>query len=319
MRVLWTHNFDPARLNAGCFMYTAARGMAALGVDVRLEYLGNLRNPRTLAASQRHVRRIAGDFDLVHAQYGSACAIATSRCGAPSIVSLRGSDWNTVPGSSPSQWLHTKLAHLLTRTTLTRFHAAVCVSQRMARDVAAVAPRLHIEVIPSAIDLSRWPVRTSLRPGPRPPHRVLFVANNPLDPNKGARLLYAAAKLAAERVGEIQVVSATGVAHDDMPALVASCDAVACASKSEGWPNSVKEALACGLPFVSTDVSDLRLIANIEPSCQIAESNPESFANALCSVLSHGGLPPLRRHVEAMDLIASSRRLLALYQRLAAA
>jgi glycosyltransferase involved in cell wall biosynthesis len=147
---------------------------------------------------------------------------------------------------------------------------------------------------------------------------VLFTANNPLDPNKGAELLYAAAKLAAVRVGEIHVVRATGVAHDDMPALVASCDAVACASKTEGWPNSVKEALACGLPFASTDVSDLRLIANIEPSCQIADSNPKSFADALCSVLSQVGLPPLRRHVEAMDLVASSRRLLALYERLVA-
>ena len=319
MRVLWTHNFDPARLNAGCFMYTAARGMTALGVDVRLENLGNLRNPRTLAAARRHIRNIASNFDLVHAQYGSACALATSGCGVPSIVSLRGNDWNSVPRSSPSQWLHNQSALLLTRVALPGFHAAVCVSHRMARDVAAVAPRLHIEVIPSAIDLSRWPVRTSLRVGPRPPHRVLFTANDPLDPNKGSQLLDAAVQLAAVRVGEIHVVCATGVAHDAMPALVASCDIVACASKSEGWPNSVKEALACGLPFVSTDVSDLRLIADIEPSCQIADSNPISFANSLCAVLSQTELPPLRRHVEPMDLVASSCRMLALYERLVAA
>lgn len=316
MRVLWTHNFDPARLNAGCFMYTAARGMAALGVDVRLEYMGNLRSPSRLAAARRHIRRIAGDFDLVHAQYGSACALATSHCGVPSVVSLRGNDWYLGSAVLHRMWLHTRLAHLLTRAALPGFHAAVCVSNRMARMVAAVAPRLPIEVIPSAIDLTRWPVRTSPRPGPRPPHRVLFTANNQLDPNKGARLLDAAVSLASARVGEIQVVRATGILHDDMPALVASCDVVACASKSEGWPNSVKEALACGLPFVSTDVSDLRMIADIEPSCRIAAANPAAFADALCAVLSQTGLPPLRRHVEPMDLAASSRRLLMLYERL---
>ena len=316
MRVLWTHNFDPARLNAGCFMYTAARGMAALGVDVRLEYLGNLRSPIRLAAARRQIRRIASNFDLVHAQYGSACALATSCCGLPSVVSLRGNDWYV--RRFGQRWLHNKLAHLFTRAALPAFHAAVCVSHRMAREVAAIAPRLPIEVIPSAIDLSRWPARTSPRPGPRPPHRVLFTANNQLDPYKGARLLDAAVSLATARVGEIEVVRATGIDHDAMPALVASCDVVACASKTEGWPNSVKEALACGLPFVSTDVSDLRMIAEIEPSCRIAAADPAAFADALCAVLSQTGLPPLRRHVEPMDLAASSRRLLALYERLVA-
>jgi glycosyltransferase involved in cell wall biosynthesis len=137
-----------------------------------------------------------------------------------------------------------------------------------------------------------------------------------MDPNKRARLLEAAVPIAAARVGEIEVVRATGIDHDAMPALVASCDAVACTSKGEGWPNSVKEALASGLPFVSTDVSDLRMIADIEPSCRIAAADPIAFADALCAVLTQTSLPPLRHHVEPMDLAASSRRLLSLYERL---
>ena len=45
MRVLWTQNFDPAILDKGCFMYSAYEGLRDAGVDVQLEYLGNLRSP----------------------------------------------------------------------------------------------------------------------------------------------------------------------------------------------------------------------------------------------------------------------------------
>ena len=40
MRVLWTHNFSPTTLNAGCFMYTALAGLRALGVHVHLALHG---------------------------------------------------------------------------------------------------------------------------------------------------------------------------------------------------------------------------------------------------------------------------------------
>jgi len=121
----------------------------------------------------------------------------------------------------------------------------------------------------------------------------------------------------AEReIGEIEVVRASGIDHEAMPALVSSCDAVACTSETEGWPNSVKEALACGIPFVATDVGDLAAIAQTEPSCRIAAADPEAFAKGLCEVLTSPLMRVLRRHVESMDLPESSQQLKSLYDEL---
>ncbi len=78
MRVLWTHNFNSAKLNAGCFMDTALRGLRDIGVDVQLEYLGNLRSPFQIMSSRKRICALSRKFDVVHAQYGSACAWVTS-------------------------------------------------------------------------------------------------------------------------------------------------------------------------------------------------------------------------------------------------
>ncbi|MFZ4722036.1 MAG: glycosyltransferase family 4 protein [Phycisphaerales bacterium] len=319
MRVLWPHNFDPSRLNCGCFMYTAARGLMDLGVDVRLEYLGNLRNPIAIAAARRRVERIAADFDVVHAQYGSACSLATSACGQPAVVSIRGNDWNVYSASAHPLWLHTRVARCMTMSALRGYRAVVCVSHRIAQELSRhCRADTEVLVLPSAIDLSLWPETLSVQQERRQMHRVLFTSNTKCDPIKRAWLLKRAVAIASARVGRIEVVLATGIPHEEMPALVASCDAVACTSETEGWPNSVKEALACGIPFVSTDVSDLWAIANSEPSCRIVEPNPESFAQGLCEVLAAGRDPNLRRHVLHMGLEPASRSLLALYERLAA-
>jgi len=317
LRVLWTHNFDPTRHNAGCFMHTAARGMEAIGVEIRLEYLKNLRNPLAIAAARRRVRRLAKGFEVVHAQYGSACALATFGCGIPAVMSIRGNDWNLHSETLHPLWLHTRLARGMTRVALRGFRAITCVSKRIGQEVAReTQPDTAVVVLPSPIDLARWPVRTDTGVGRRPPYRVLFTANNPKDPIKRVHLLEAACAIAARKIGKIEVVRATGIDHEAMPALVASCDAIACTSETEGWPNSVKEALACGIPFIATDVSDLGAIAQTEPSCRIAAADPEAFAKGLCEVLTSPVPRGLRRHVESMDLPESSRQLKSLYEEL---
>ena len=94
IRALWTHNFAPERPNSLVFVDIAADGMRACGVDVHLEYLGNLRSPTGLAAARKRVAAMTKGFDLVHAQYGSACALATAGAeGLPKVVSVRGNDY----------------------------------------------------------------------------------------------------------------------------------------------------------------------------------------------------------------------------------
>jgi len=96
MRILWTHNFNiEANENNGVFMFNAAKKLQSLGLDLTLKYLGNLRSVTNIIRKQKYIKKIAKDFDLVHAQYGSACALVTSVIDScPKVLTLRGSDWN---------------------------------------------------------------------------------------------------------------------------------------------------------------------------------------------------------------------------------
>ena len=319
MRVLWTHNFNLAKLNAGCFMHTALRGLQDIGVDVQLEYLGNLRSPFQMMSSRKRICALSRNFDVVHAQYGSACAWATSAIeDTPLIVTLRGSDFLIGETSWNIVGLHNLCARALTISVLHRFSAVCAISNRMAREITSGGLAKQIIVLPSPLDLDLWRPKAfeNHTPNSSAPKNVLFTAQNINVPNKGYALCQRVIKLANNQIQNVQLNVATGIQHADMPQFVANCDAVLCTSKSEGWPNSVKEALACNIPFVSTDVSDLNEIAMQDSSCRVCKPVPELLAKALCEVLQAPRPTNLRRHVEMMDLKSSSIRLYEIYKSL---
>ena len=301
-------------MNAGCFMHTAANGLRALGVDVHFEFLGNLRSPCNLLAARKRVRLRARDFDIVHAQYGSACAFVTAGVDdRPTAVTVRGNDWNLHNQTFHPLYFHTRLARAMTRDSLGKFSAVLPVSNRLAKEIAQEVPVSRINVMPSPIHLDLWKARMYVK---HVTHNVLFTANAPHDPIKRFSLCERTIAIAKQNIGDVTLKIASGIPYTDMPSFVANCDAVLCTSETEGWPNSVKEALACNVPFVSTDVSDLSEIADQENNCRVCEPDPNSLARNLCEVLRSPRSQSLRRHVEHMDLKPLSERLMRIYESL---
>lgn len=78
-------------------------------------------------------------------------------------------------------------------------------------------------------------------------------------------------------------------ARTDVRDLLGAMDVFALASRWEGMPNALMEAMATGLPVVASDVDGVRaLIRHGETGWRVPAGDPQAMAGALLSVLRDG-------------------------------
>lgn len=321
LRCLWVHNFDPAIPAGGVFMHTLADAMQECGVDVDLLYTGKLSSPLEIWRARTLLREIEGSFDIVHAQYGSMCSLVASASKIRKLLSLRGSDWYDIPVGPWPQRLHGALANFLTRRGLPHYDRVVVMSHHMRQALEKYnkTQAQHIDVLPDGLNLElfqpmdRQACRQALGQGDDHRPWVLLTTLLEDNPIKRVHLAKEAVELARRTLPDVVLKVASQVAHRDMPLWVNSCNVTLMTSIHEGWPNAIKESLACNVPFVSTDVSDLALISALEPSCQTVAADPQSLADALINSLQNVNAHNLRVHVTDMEVHVVARRLRQIY------
>jgi len=71
----------------------------------------------------------------------------------------------------------------------------------------------------------------------------------------------------------------------DIPQILNSLDLFCSSSESEGFPNVIAEAMACGVPCIVTDVGDSARIVN-DPACVVPPGDPEALARAIDDFIS---------------------------------
>jgi len=93
--------------------------------------------------------------------------------------------------------------------------------------------------------------------------------------------------------------------RDDAVAVLGACDAFVMASKNEGLPVAIMEALALGLPICATSVGGIPEAVNDGVEGQLVPpSDPESLASALTRLATD---PALRDHLGAGARAAGQR------------
>ncbi len=96
------------------------------------------------------------------------------------------------------------------------------------------------------------------------------------------------------------VIFAGAVAHAQLPEWYQAGDLVVLPSRSEGTPNVLLEGLACGTPFVASDVGNIRDL--LEPASQVIPSeDPGALAEAVSAALA---MPAAQRRADSTHVPA---------------
>ena len=258
---------------SGTFVMHQVEQLRALGhsVDVldfpgyrsKLEYL-----KAAVEVSRRTRRR---SYDLIHAHYGVTGLFALWRNGTPLVVSLHGSD-ALVGWHEP----------LISRFVCRLADATIVASKK-------IAERIPGEVIPCGVDLTVFEPKPKAEARQRlnleSRRKYILFPFNPVRSIKRFDLASAAvAKLAVEGV-DIELLTVSKIPNAKMPWYYSASDAMILCSDSEGSSTAVKEALACNLPVVSTNVGDVREIMDGIAGVEIVEKTREALAEALKRVL----------------------------------
>jgi len=301
---------------AGIHVIHQLKRLEALGIQADVFSFQGRKNPFNYwLARHDFLQRDFSQYDLVHAHHGQSGLVALAQRRLPVVATFHGSDLQGIRDMRGRVTFSGYILRYVSRWVASRANAVILVSESLAGQL----PRsVQYRVIPAGIDthLFRPIPRVDARQAlglPAEGRLVLFVGD-PARTEKRHWLAQATIQCLPSGFSA-QLVVAYNVRHERMPLYMNACDVLLVTSSTEGSPNAVKEALACNLPVVSTDVGDIR--SRIAPiaGCQVcADDAPETLAQTLFDVLSNP--EPISGRESVLDLDEShlAGQVLALYK-----
>jgi glycosyltransferase involved in cell wall biosynthesis len=283
----------------GIFVKEQAESIRALGADVDVLFVnakvGRLRHKAYVQAFPRLWRALSrAQYDVIHAHYVFSGLIARAQWRAPLVVTHHGPE------------LRFPVQGRLCRWTRDLADEVIVVADWMVKDLGA--PQAH--VIPCGIDLtlfrpmSRDVARQAL--GLSPDRRYVLFAGEWWRPEKRFHLVEQAMERVRERHPDVELLRVSHEPKSRIPLYMNAADVLAMVSWVEGGPLVVKEAMACGLPIVATEVGDAWDVIGNTDSCYRVGSDPEQIADRIVAAITppRRTIGPTRMAAWSCDVIA---------------
>lgn len=256
---------------------------------------GYLSNVEKLSKAVDHYKP-----DLIHAHYGLSGLLSTLQRKVPVVTTFHGSDINLLKVRAFSY-----MAYI-------RSDASIFVSNNLASKIGA--RKYHF--IPCGVDFNVF------KPMERSVAREYFG----LDKSKKYILFsshfsneiknYA---LAEKAVGEIlgekpEILELKGYSREEVSQLMNAVDLALMTSRSEGSPQFIKEAMACNVPIVSTDVGDVRELMGNTNGCYICNQDSKEIANSIQEAMNFNQRTEGRKSIEYLNLENITEQIIKVYK-----
>jgi glycosyltransferase involved in cell wall biosynthesis len=239
-------------------------------------------------------------YDLVHAFFGLPTGWLCYRTAKklPYIISLRGSD---VPGGNVRLRFEYKLFGPLLRGIWKRASALVACSEGLKARALGFLSSANIDVIPNGVDLDRfYPAPADELSG-----KLKLVTVGRLSATKRVEMLIEAVEILSKKGTDVCLKIAGGggmakqlkamvgqrkltgiikfagrVGTDKMPDIYRQNNIFVSASMQEGMSNAMLEAMASGLPIITTRCEGVEELIS-DNGIVAGEDSADSLANAI--------------------------------------
>lgn len=249
------------------------------------------------------LKRRIKDFepDVIHAHYGLSGLLANMQRKVPVVTTYHGSDIN-----NPKALRFSKIC-----MRLSKFN--IFVSTKNAERSSL---RRDYIVQPCGIDLDNFSERTKQDArealGWDMDGKFVIFAGAFDNHVKNALL----AKEAIALLEDVHLAEMKGYSRKDVANVLFAADALLMTSFTEGSPQVVKEALACGCPVVSVDVGDVKEMTSCVDGCFVSERNAEALALEIRKALAFEGRTKGRERILKLGLTNDivAKRIVEIYQ-----
>ncbi len=281
------------------------QGNSLIKEGVQLHYFTI--NSKGIAGYSQNIFRLraflrTNQFDVIHAHYSWSAFVASLAGARPLVVSLMGSD---IKAKTIFKILIRIFAALSWHTVIVKSHDAwVSLGLKKAN------------IIPNGVDFERFkPIEkdTALEvtKWDKLKKHVLFAAN-PSREEKNFPL----AKKAFDNMNypnaELHFLS--GISNELVPYYYNSSDVVLLTSLWEGSPNVIKEAMACNIPVVATDVGDIKTVIGGIEGCYVSPFDAAKLAIGLKNALVFSCRTRGRSSISHLNSASVAQELIRLYK-----
>jgi glycosyltransferase involved in cell wall biosynthesis len=309
---------SPERPAFGTFVRTQVESLRRIGVDAQPFVLEGRSRKLMYAHAVGALRRRLRDepeIQVVHAHYGFVGAVARTQWRVPVVVTFHGDDLLGTVGRDGRTTRVSRLVRAGSERLARHVDAVIVQSREMADRLAGVD---GVHVIPHEVDLDlfRPQDRTDARAelGLDEDRRYVLFAASPDIPVKRFSLAWDAVARIRREWADVELLVVHAEPQVRLPLYLNACDALVLTSYQEGSPNVVKQAMACNLPVVATDVGDVAEIVGHTSGCAVVEGDVLAVAGALAEILAEPGRTDGRSRVAHLGCEAVAARVLDVYE-----
>jgi teichuronic acid biosynthesis glycosyltransferase TuaC len=318
MRVLLVTAMYPTPENPayGSFVRTQAESLKRAGLDLDVLVLKGRCQKLSYVKGMFQVRRRVAQncVDVIHAHYSYAGVVARMQRKIPLVVTYHGDDLLGTVGQSGEKTRWSGAVVALGRLLAQYADAAIVQSAEMASKLA----RANVYILPHEIDFDmfRPAEREQAREvlGLEATKKYLLFAANPKIAVKRFPLAKAVAEHLAEQDPSVELIVVSKETQQRLALYMSAADVLIFPSYQEGSSNIIKQAMACNLPIVGTDVGDVRQVIGHTNGCYVCNPSVSEFAACINEILTNRKRTNGREQVRHLDCSAVAAKLIEVYQ-----